>query len=112
MSYLVRRLGQLAWRNGEIEKAIELCKENLNFNQKVGDLRGVIACLAGFVAIAIAQGKLKHAAQLISIVEAQLPSTGLQLLNVDKIEYDHNLLLLHNKLEEEALNKFRAKGRG
>ena len=111
LSYLIRRLGQLAWRSGEIKKAIELCKQSINFNQEVGDLRGVMACLAGFVAIAVAQGKLSRAAQLMSVVEAQLASTGLQLLYVDKIEYDRNLPLLEGKLDEKTLARFFEKGK-
>ena len=111
LAYLVRRLGQLAWRNGDNEKAIALCVESLNLNQEVGDTRGVVACLAGFAAIAVIQRRFERAAKLMSAVETQLSSTGIRLLHLDKIEYDRNVPLLHEKLDEKTLSKFWAKGK-
>lgn len=112
LAYLVRRLGQLAWRDGDNEKAIALCKESLNLNQEVGDTRGMVACLAGFAAIAMAQSSFERAAKLMSAVETQLSLIGIRLLYLDKIEYDRNLALLHEKLDEKTLARFWAKGRG
>jgi predicted ATPase/DNA-binding SARP family transcriptional activator len=117
LAYSVRRLGQLAWREGDYEKANILCKESLNLNQKVGDPRGMIATLAGFAAIAVAQGKYQRAAKLMAAVETQISSTdirhhegvvgqqqflamdaiGLRLLYVDRMEYERNLDSLAHK---------------
>ena len=111
LAYLVRRMGQLAWHDGDYEKAIALCAESLNLNREVGDTRGIVACLAGFAAIAAKQGRVERAARLMSAVETQLSSIGIRLLYLDKIEYDRNLPLLETKLEEEALNRLRAQGK-
>ena len=99
------------WREGDYKRAIALCKESLNLNQEVGDPRGVVACLAGFAAIAAAQGKFEHAAILMASVETQLALIGIQLIYMDKKEYEHNLALLRAKLEEKTLAKFWAKGK-
>jgi non-specific serine/threonine protein kinase len=112
LAYLVRRLGQLAWRDRDNEKAIALCTESLHLNQEVGSLPGMVACLAGFAAIAMAQGRFERAARLISAVEKQLSSFGIQLFYMDKIEFDRNLPLVFEKLDEKTLARLRAKGNG
>jgi non-specific serine/threonine protein kinase len=111
LAYSVRRLGQLAWRDGDDKESFTLCQESLRLNQKVNDIRGVIACLAGFAAIAVLQGKFERATKLMAAVEAQLTSIGIRLLFLDKFDYERNLTLLREKLDEKILNKFWAKGR-
>ena len=111
LAYLVRRMGQLAWREGNADRAIALCTESLDLNREVGDIRGVVACLAGFAAIEAKQGRFERAAKLMSAVETQLSSMGIRLLYLDKIEYDRNLPLLETKLEEKTLNRLRAQGK-
>jgi predicted ATPase/DNA-binding SARP family transcriptional activator len=111
LAYSIRRLGQLAWREGDYERAIQLCKESLNLNQEIDDPRGKIACVAGFAAIAMAQGKFERASRLMAAVESQLTLIGIQLLFVDKMEYERNLALLRTQLDEKILNKFWAKGK-
>lgn len=111
LGYSVRRLAQLRWREGDYEKAISLCKESLSLNQKVADPRGVIACLAGFAAIAVGQDKYQHAAQMMAAVETQLVTIGIRLLHMDKMDYESNLARLRSNLDEKALAKFWAKGR-
>jgi len=111
LAYSVRRLGQLACRQGDYENAIALCKESLILNQKVGDRRGVMACIAAFAAIAVARGKFEHAARLMATVEPQLASMGTRLLQLDKFEYERNLALLREQLDEKALTRLLAQGR-
>lgn len=112
LSYSIRRLGHLLWREGDYKAAFALCRESLYLNQQVGDTRGVLACLAGFAAIAVAQGKFERAAQLMSAMEAQLSSSGIRLLYVDKLEYERNLPIVREKLDKKTLDKFWVEGRG
>jgi non-specific serine/threonine protein kinase len=112
LAYSVRRLGQLMWREGEYDKAIALCTESLNLNRQIDSPRGVIACLAAFAAIAMAQGKYQWAAQLMAAVETQMVSRGITLLYMDQQEYQRNLAHLRAKLNEKLFNKFWAKGKG
>lgn len=114
LAYAIRRLAQLAWREGDYQKAASLCKESLNLNQIVGGLpgmTGMIACLAGFANIAVGQGKFERAAQLMSEVETQLSSIGTRLLFVDQLEYDHNLTLLRSQIDQAIFVRAWAEGR-
>lgn len=70
-----------------------------------------MCCVAGFAAIAVAQGKFERAAKLMAAVETQLSSIGIRLLYMDKIEYERSLALLREQLDETMLAKFWAKGR-
>jgi predicted ATPase len=111
LAYSVRRLGLLAWREKDFERAIVLCQESLSLNRELGDPRGVLACVAGFADIAVAQSKFARAAQIMAAVESQLVSMGMRLLPVDKMEYERNLAHLRANLDEKVLTKFWAKGR-
>jgi predicted ATPase/DNA-binding SARP family transcriptional activator len=112
LAYSVRRLALLAWREKDYRKATALCKESLDLNRELGDLRGVLACIAGFTDIAVSQRKVERAAQIMAAVESQLVSMGMQLLPLDKMEYERNLSHLRAKLDEKTLNKFWKKGNG
>ena len=110
LAYSVRRLAQLSWYQGQYDKAISQLQESLTLNQNVADPRGMIACLAGFAVIAVAQEQYRRAAQLMGAIETQLASLGIRLLYMDKMEYDRNLALLHTNLDENTLKKFWTKG--
>ena len=111
LGYPIRRLGQLAWREGHYEEASARCKESLRLNHEVGDPRGVMSCVAGFAAIAAAQEKFERAAQLMAAVETQLALISIQSSFMDRIEYERTLALLHEKLDGKTLAKFWEKGK-
>ncbi|MGZ9234513.1 MAG: AfsR/SARP family transcriptional regulator [Anaerolineales bacterium] len=112
LAYSVRRLAQLDWQEGHYDDAIAHLQESLNSNQDVEDPRGVIACLAGFAVVAVAQRQFQHAAQLMGAVETQLGSLGIRLLFMDKMEYDRSLAVLRTELDEPSLRKYWTKGNG
>ena len=109
MAWSVRRLGQLAWRGGDYEKAVVLCKESLVLNQNTGDLRGVLACVAGLGTIATLQLHFNRAAILMAAVESQLASTGIRLLPVDKMDFEKSLATLRTQLDEKSFSKLWAR---
>ena len=111
LAYSVRRLGLLAWQEKDYGRAIVLCRESLKLNRELGDLRGVLACVAGFADIAVLQEKFEQGATLMATVETQLATMGMQLLPVDKMEYERNLALLRIKLDEKILSRFWARGK-
>jgi predicted ATPase/DNA-binding SARP family transcriptional activator len=111
LAYPVRRLGLLAWREKDFARAIAFCKESLSLNRELGDPRGVLACMAGFADIAVVQGKFARAALLMATVETQLAAMGMQLLPVDKMEYERNLAYLRMNLDKKAITRFWTKGR-
>jgi tetratricopeptide (TPR) repeat protein len=106
LAYSVRRLAQLLWHEGHYEAALARLQESLTLNRDIADPRGIMACLAGFAAVAAAQGQFQRAAQLMGAVETQLASLGIRLLYMDKLEYDRNLAVLQTNLDERTLKKF------
>jgi tetratricopeptide (TPR) repeat protein len=112
LAYSVRRLAQLSWYQGQYDEAISQLQESLILNQKVADPRGIVACLAGFAVIAVAQEQYQRAAQLMGAIETQLTSLGIRLLYMDKMEYDRNLPIVREKLNKKILDKFWVEGRG
>jgi tetratricopeptide (TPR) repeat protein len=111
LAYSLRRLAELSWREGDYAEATALCEESLRLNIEVSDPRGIIACLAGFAAIAAAQQEWERAARLMAAVESQLSALGIRLLHVDGLEYERNLALLREKMQEKTLTKAWKKGK-
>jgi len=111
-AYLIRRLAHLSWREGDFESAKEQCRQSLDMNQETGDPRAVLACVAGFGAIAVAQGKLERGARLMGAIEAQLSAMRLRLLHIDAAEHERTLSLLRATLDEKTLGKLWEKGAG
>lgn len=111
LAYAIRRLGQLLWREGNYAQAAALCKESLDLNLQVSSPRGVMGCLAGFAAIAVAQGKYQSAAQLIGAIESQMVSQSITPMYMDQQEYARTLARLHAKLDKKTLGKYWAKGK-
>jgi non-specific serine/threonine protein kinase len=110
LAYSVRRLAQLHWQEAQYGQAVAQLQESLNLNRDVADPRGMIACLAGFAAVAVAQGRYERAVQLMGAVESQLASLRIRLLYMDKMEYDRNLALVRAELDEQALRQFWGEG--
>ena len=106
----VRRLGQLALRAGNSAKALEYCGESLRLNRAVSDPRGILACLASFAAIAIANDEYERAAALAASVEAQIASVGIGLLYTDRLEYQRNVGILQSSIGTKALAAALRKG--
>ena len=110
LAYVVRRMGQLKWYQGEYEKAALFCRESLTLNQELGDERGAIACISAFAGIATAQGRLASAVQLFGAVDALLRSKNIQLVHMDRMEYDHNVATLHAELDPLTFEKVWRRG--
>ena len=71
LAYSVRRLGQLAWREGDYEKALRYSERSYLQTRAVRDPRSD-RMPSGFAAISIAQRKYEQAVQLMAAVETQL----------------------------------------
>jgi tetratricopeptide (TPR) repeat protein len=110
LALVIRRLGQLALREGNHETAIALCTESLNMNREIEDQRGVLASLSSFAAIALARGQGQAAAQLFGAVQAALSAMNLRFLRMDRIEYVRNLAALNALPGQASLEKARIKG--
>jgi non-specific serine/threonine protein kinase len=110
LAYVVRRLGQLAWHRGEFEKAALFSHESLTFNQELGDQRGVIASLSAFAGIATAEGRQAYAVHLLGAVDTLLRSKNIQLVYMDRMEYERNLAKLQAQVDQRTFEKAWTKG--
>ena len=110
LALLVRRLGQLALREGNYETALANFKESLEINVKIEDQRGTLACLSAFAGIHRLRGNLEFAAHLFGAVQALISETNLRILQIDRIEFERNLAALHDQLDQSVLEKAWAKG--
>jgi tetratricopeptide (TPR) repeat protein len=106
----VRRLGQIALHKGDVEAAIAACTESLNLNMEAGDHRGVLACLSAFAGIALERGQTEAAARLFGAVQTLLSAMNFRLLQIDHIEFEHNLAALRKQLDQPSLERVWAKG--
>ena len=111
LAYVVRRLGQLAWYQGRYVDATSLIQESLTLNLELADERGAIASLSAFAGIAITRGRSEQAARLFGAVHALLAARGIQLVHMDRVEYDRNTAFLRTRLDEKSFAQFWGQGR-
>jgi non-specific serine/threonine protein kinase len=110
LAYSLRQLARAAAAQGRLEKAIAHCRESLKLNLELQSEIGVVACLAEFVDIAIAQGTLVWAAQLAGAVDAYLTSSGKELLAIERVVFERNQRLLAERLNAKLLDDARETG--
>ncbi len=111
LAYPLRRLGVLALDRKQYDAAAAFYRESLLLNLEETDLRAVMACVAGFAAIATARGQSLVAARLYGAVEARLAKISASLLPTDQRVHDHNVAMLHTKLNQTSFKTAWAKGR-
>jgi tetratricopeptide (TPR) repeat protein len=110
LAYVARRLSRLACLRGDHDEATTCCRESLSVNLELGYERGVIMCLSQFAAIAQASGESVPAAHIFGAVSAQIRARNIQMLPMDKSEYERNVTTLHLQLDPAALELEWAKG--
>src|SRR4030067_3017040 len=103
LAYSARRLGHLALRRGEAERATALFKESLLLNREVDHRQGVASCLAAFAKVAAVSGNMIRAAQLSGASDALLTEGATPLHQPDRIEYDLNMEILRSELDDAAV---------
>ncbi|MFC4529916.1 ATP-binding protein [Sphaerisporangium dianthi] len=92
-AYAVMALGVLAWREGDIARAIDLEKESLRFNGTMEDWLGVGINLDVLAWISVAERDHARAARLIGALWAMWRTSGRPLL-----QFGH-LLVYHDECE-------------
>jgi non-specific serine/threonine protein kinase len=102
LAYPLRRMAFIALQEGDYDKATALCRESLKLNLQVGDKRGVVACLVGLAAVAVARGQMAEAVRSFATVQVQLDTLGITLYPADQMEYEHNIALVRERLEQDA----------
>jgi tetratricopeptide (TPR) repeat protein len=98
----LRRLGQLALRDGDTAGAYYAFLESLNHNHDLYDQRGMSACLAAFAALTIYQNRASDGVRLLSTADAVLKAMGASLLPVDRLEFSRTVERAKLQLDEAA----------
>jgi predicted ATPase/DNA-binding SARP family transcriptional activator len=108
LGYIVRRLGYVRLHLGSIAEVSVLFSESLALNVEIAHQLGIIACLAAFAALALAQGKETRAAQLCGAAGSLLGATSFQIF--DQVEYDQTVTKLRSHMDSKILEKAWARG--
>jgi tetratricopeptide (TPR) repeat protein len=111
LAYSVRRLGYLALKEADYERANVLFRESLIRNQELGHQIGIAAAMTGLAKLALEVGNLSRAAQLYGIIEDRLTVLSLPLYITDRVEFNNGISTLRNGLDKKTYAKFWAKGR-
>jgi hypothetical protein len=72
---------------------------------------GLVECLAGLAAVAVAQSRLEYAARLCGAVEAQVAQTGYVFSPAGRMEYERDLAAVRTPLGDEVFAALQTEGR-
>ena len=111
LAYPLRRLAYVALKSEDHDRATALCQESLALNSQVGDKRGLVACLVALAAIAVAKGQMTRAARWLATVQARLDTLGITLYPADQIEYESNLALVRQHLDDVTFSTVWGEGK-
>ena len=67
--------------------------------RRLGNKRGIAECIAGLASLRAQQGKLQHAARLLSAAEALLGASGAAWWPADRVEVEKTRLILESGLD-------------
>jgi hypothetical protein len=87
LTYPLRRLGYVMLHDQNHAQAVELFAESLELNRQLGHLQGIVACLAGFAAVNLANADPAKAAILCACVENLSRQFGAPFFFADTVEY-------------------------
>jgi predicted ATPase/DNA-binding CsgD family transcriptional regulator len=110
MAYVFRRKGLAALHHGANLKAAELCGESLALNQEIGSYSGIVASIAALAAVGAARGKMAYATRLLGVVETSLVSGNVQIMALDRSQFDRTVAIAHAQLREATFAQAWAEG--
>jgi ATP/maltotriose-dependent transcriptional regulator MalT len=108
---VLRRLGLVACYRKNWPAAIVRLHESIKLNQEVGSQGGIAACIAMLALVSAAIGRTVQAAQLLGAVETLIGSSRVELMVLDRDQFNHTIGIIRAKLTEAALAKAWAEGK-
>jgi predicted ATPase/transcriptional regulator with XRE-family HTH domain len=100
---LLHNLGYVAQHHGDNSQALALFKEGLAIQVKLGNQAGIAECLVGIAGVFVALGHAEEGARLFGAAELLFETLELVLWPANRIEYDRNLALLQEAIDETIL---------
>jgi DNA-binding CsgD family transcriptional regulator len=111
LAYALRRMGQVALRQGQPDRARALFQDSLSLNGQVRSQRGVAACLVALAGVAAAEGQPLPAARLLGAAECLLERAGERLSPIDRAEAERQQAALRPRLGDAGFEAALAHGR-
>ncbi len=108
---LLHNLGYVAQHRGDYAQSMALFEQALVIQQEMGNQAGIAECLAGIAGVLAAQGKAQQSARLFGAVEVSREAVGAGVWPANRIEYERNVTLLRQLLDDETLTAAWAEGR-
>jgi non-specific serine/threonine protein kinase len=99
-AHLFRQKGLAALHQGDISSAATLCGKSLMLNREIGSHSGIIASIVALSAVGAAQGEMTFAARLLGAVDAMLASDSVQIMAVDRRQFDLTVAAVRAQLRE------------
>ena len=111
----LHNLGYVAYAQGDDDGAAALFAESLKLFQERGNKRGMAECLAGMAVVAVGRAaepeRVKRAARLLGVGEAQFQAIGAAMWPADRLERERVVAVLRTVLSEEVFVAAWAEGR-
>jgi predicted ATPase/transcriptional regulator with XRE-family HTH domain len=98
-------LAEVALAEGDLSAASSLCRESLNLYRESGAKEGIVYCFETMATIAIIRKLSNKSAALFSAAAALRNTIGLPLAPIDLIQYEQNMLTLHEQLDDMAFKR-------
>ncbi len=108
---VLHNLGYVALGQGDARKATQLFQEGVELFRDQADQRGVAECLAGLAGAVGALRQPRDAAWLFGSAEAVLRASGAAMWPSNLAEYERNVAIAREQLDEQAFAEAWAEGR-
>jgi hypothetical protein len=105
------RLGYVALRQGDMERAGALLSEGLQRFKDVGTTIGVVYTLEGLASLAVAQGRFMHAVRVFAWADEMRGTIANARPSVEQADVDRDFASIRTQLDEAIIETARAEGR-
>lgn len=111
IAWSLRQLGSILIQRNELGRADSLFHESLGILRQQGDSTNIIHCVLRIADLAFAQGRLERAARLYGAYQNLSELHHAELYSYDRGEFDRNLAVLRNMLDEAQFAPIWTQGR-
>ena len=98
MAWVFKHLGNLAQRQGNAEKAIELLEKSLALFQEVRHLLGLVAYLEGMAEVAGSKSQQERLVRLFGAAAEFHTKLGIMPFSAEQAEYERQLAIARTQL--------------
>jgi tetratricopeptide (TPR) repeat protein len=108
---ILHNLGYTALAQGDITRANALFQESLVQQRELENIAGVAEGLAGFAAVAAAQGDVVRAVRLFAAAKALWETHNIPIWPAERVEYERHLARTNSQLDPKTWQQAWEEGR-